>query len=433
MKTRDGFCPNCFETKYGNGECQKCGYREDNDKYSSIAIKPGTILKNRYIMGRILGKGGFGITYKAYDIEQGKICAIKEYAPSDGENQDSMVDKGSRKYNWGLQKFIEEANILQRLKGLPEVVDIYECFQENNRVYFSMEFLDGVNLNRVIHNTASRTDVRWVTSIIYQVALAIGKIHKNEKKYHGDISPENIFITKEGKVKIIDFGSVGDFKGESTEKEESVLLKLKFSPPELYSSRMPRGSYTDVYALAATYYYALSGQAVPTAAERMKGMKYTALKQMGIGIPDRVSDLADRSMELDYRNRTQTMEEFAGGIRDILKIPSRPVPYIEMDVGKMKGRRWQIPLDQQVSVGRSEKDNLVAIPDNHEISRVHCLITYCSRKNLFIIRDVSRNGTLVSGRLLENQKDYEIQPFTTVLLVTGECRIKLGVMSGESD
>jgi len=326
-------CPNCFEAGYQNGVCRRCGYQARYDNKRSVKSLPaGILLNQRYFVGKVLGEGGFGVTYKAYDLEEGVICAVKEYAPnglcrrsSDKKSLEVASAESEPAYMAGLRRFQDEARILSRLEQIPSVVDITDTFQENRTAYFVMEFLDGADLRQIVKAAKQRLPVEQVTNIILQVAVSMDVIHVKTKIIHRDISPENIYITRSGKVKLIDFGSAKQTE-TGMEKGLTVVLKPKFAPPEQFSQEMLQGSFTDVYALAGTYYYALTGVYIPPAPERLSGKNYVPLKQMNLGVPESVSDAVDRALCLNVNQRTRTMQEFISGIAPASGTRPRQVP-----------------------------------------------------------------------------------------------------------
>lgn len=438
MKYEGNICPNCFDTEYDSGECLKCGFRETYNQRTSRALPGGTILNRRYIIGKVLGEGGFGITYKACDLNVGGLCAIKEYAPTatclrreDGITMEPVAGKTSYSYELGLDRFMEEAQILGKLGEITTVVEIMDCFRENETAYVVMEYLDGANLGQILRVSNNRLPLEEITGIIVQVGSAMDIVHKEAHIFHCDISPDNIYVTKEKKIKIIDFGSARE--NERQEKDcGSVTLKLGFAPPEQYSSRMPLGPYTDVYALAATYYFALTGTHLPAAPGRLKKETYVPLKQANPSICEAISDAVDRALVLDYQSRTQTMKEFVEGItcckplKPVPKVITRVLPYLEVVAGVMKGTRWNLPSNQELKVGRSRKANHIAITGHGEISNVHCHIYFDEEKYVFYVKDVSRNGTFINGGRLEAGRLYTIKPSSVLALATADCVIRLG-------
>lgn len=443
MKYEGKICPNCFDTGYDSGECLKCGFREAYNQRSQRALPGGTILNGRYIVGKVLGEGGFGITYKACDIHKGGICAIKEYAPTatcrrreDGVTIEPVEGETSYSYELGLNRFLEEAQILHKLGEITTVVQIMDCFKENKTAYFAMEYLDGANLGQILRVSKNRLPLEEITGIIAQVGSAMDTVHREAHIFHCDISPDNIYITREKQIKLIDFGSARENERQGADNG-SVTLKLGFAPPEQYSSKMPHGPYTDVYALAATYYFALTGTHLPAAPSRLKKESYVPLKQTSLGVPEYISDAVDLALKLDYQSRTQTMREFVEGItgskplrpvrRPERKSRVRVLPYLEVASGAMKGARWNLPSNQELKVGRSRKENHIAITGHREISNVHCHVYFDEGKGVFYVKDVSRNGTFIKGGRMEIGRLYTVKPSTALALATTDCVIRLGV------
>ena len=281
-----GMCPNCFAFHFVDGRCPDCGYANTAGSGSYQTLPPGTLLGNRYMVGRVLGIGGFGITYKAFDTLYKRICAIKEFAPSGlayrqwgGLTMQVHNSSNLSYYQHGMQRFMEEAQTLKRLENVASVVQVWECFQENNTAYFVMEFLDGTDLKHVIKAMGASINSRDITDIIIKIGGAIDIIHRTTNILHRDISPDNIYIVKNGGVKLLDFGSARQ-KTMDERQEFTVEFKKGFAPFEQYSRNGKQGPYTDVYALAITYYYSLTGVMIPDAMSRLDGRAYVPLFQM---------------------------------------------------------------------------------------------------------------------------------------------------------
>lgn len=480
-------CPNCFTHHYNHGQCQRCGYQMSSDSHRNDRIlQAGTLLRHRYCVGKVLGEGGFGITYKAYDTKRNRICAVKEYAPNgqcrraaDKRSLEIASSNFNKPYAAGLKRFMEESQILMKLDNIPSVVNILESFQENATAYFVMEYLDGADLGQIVRTAENRLPVGEVTNIILQVALSMDVIHTKTKIIHRDISPDNIYITKDKKVKLIDFGSAKVVTGD--QEGFSVLVRLRLSPPEQYASNMAQGSYTDVYSLAATYYYALTKTNLPPAPDRLNGQNYVPLKQLGLGIADRVSDAVDRALCLDVRMRTQTMQAFiqgiipagsepGGGLQTFggrregqkprpsgrFKLDAPPhaagavapaaqgaeknaagsdtagqaktdTPYICVLSGPLAGKSWLLPPDRRIKVGRAATGVDVRLEQPNDISRIHCEITYLPVKKLFTIRDLSTYGVFYNGQRLEKGREYHFSPPVRFVLASRNCMIEVGV------
>lgn len=410
-------------------------------------LPEGTLLGNRYIVKSVLGIGGFGVTYKAFDTLKQKVCAIKEFSPSGlayrspGEKQMRIYSNAaSSYYQHGMMRFLEEAQMLQRLKNISAVVQVEECFQENCTAYFAMEYLDGTNLKKVIMaagNVISSDDIIWM---IAEVGTAMGIIHRTARILHRDISPENIYLLKDGRVKLLDFGSARQ-QTMDERQEFSVEFKHGFAPPEQYSRTGKQGFYTDVYALASTCYYALTGLRVPDAMERLGEKNYKCLKELRPDIDPRISDALDRALMLDYRQRTQTMEAFVEGIRPGWNWESKECgiyskqeavkkgqPYLEIMEGANAGVRWKLPVNTEIKIGRSPRQSNIILDGNYLVSKVHCSLVYEEETGDFLLKDLSRNGVFVKGARLEPGKEYRYSQSVEISLAVECCRIKVEVV-----
>ncbi len=471
------FCPNCFAPGFVNGCCAKCGYQTRFEgKVYQRALPPGTVLQQRYYLGRTLGEGGFGITYKAFDYAKQSICCVKEYAPNEicrrsehGRMLEVLSEQVELPYQAGLKRFFDETRILSRLENIPSVVDITDVFQENNTAYFVMEYLDGANLQQIVRATKGRLPVQKATDIVLQVAVSMDVIHTKTKIIHRDITPENIFITRQDQVKLIDFGSAKQTQ-TGMQSGLSVVLKPRFAPPEQYSTEMIQGSFTDVYSLAGTYYYALTGKYIPTAPDRLAGQDYVSLKEMNVGVTAAISDAVDRALALKANQRTKTMQRFIAEIASGMEvpvvrqrpavqnrsappqrpgIPGRPVtparavparpqtparrpqkialPYVSVVLGPEKGKNWNIPRNETLKLGRSKAEANICVERPNDISRVHCLITWVEQTRRFCIRDLSANGVYYNGQRLKRGMDCFVSPPARFALASASCVIELGV------
>lgn len=317
--------------------------------------------------------------------------------------------------------------MLQSMLGFEGIVDVYDFFEENNTAYYSMEFLDGANLRQIVDAMPNGIPYGEITDIFCSVGLAMNRVHKECGILHRDITPDNIMVTKEGRAKLFDFGNARALV-MGQKQQFSVVLKLKYAPPEQYSKSMPQGPYTDVYGLAASYYHCLTGHFLPAAVDRLAGTNYVRLSQMNIGVPASVSDAVDRALLLDHTKRTQTMEEFVRGIKDVKSGNKMSVtgmrPYIEAISGKMAGIRWDFPADHEFVIGRQKGVCDIVIQGHDDISRKHLCVTFVRDENAYYVRDISSNGTYQNGiRLLKNETVRIVPPVN--LMLSSGCVIRL--------
>ena len=283
----DKRCMGCMENFPGELEvCPHCGYIVDSQVEEAIHIVPGSLLHDRYIVGKVLGYGSFGVTYIAWDGKLERKVAIKEYMPSEfstrmpGQSCLTVFsgDK-SEQFQDGLKKFVDEAKRLAKFNNEPGVVSIFDSFLENDTAYIVMEYLDGETLGdrlkreKVEIKGKNGTEIRSLpipedeaVSLLLPVMNSLITVHK-ESIIHRDIAPDNIFITKEGNVKLIDFGA-SRYATTSHSRSLTTIVKPGYSPKEQYDSRGDQGPHTDVYALAATLYKMITGKTPPEAMGR---------------------------------------------------------------------------------------------------------------------------------------------------------------------
>ena len=266
-------CMGCMET-YGDEYdiCPHCGYVRGTAADEAVHMQPGTLLHERYIIGRVLGFGGFGVTYLGWDGRLEQKVAIKEYLPAEFSTRmpgQTMVtvfegDKGEQ-FRDGLDKFVEEAKRLAKFKNESGIVKIFDSFKENDTAYIVMEYLEGETLTQKLEREQCIPE-KEALELIKPLFPSLKKVHA-EGIIHRDIAPDNIFLTKTGEVKLIDFGA-SRFATTAHSRSLTVIIKPGYSPEEQYRSRGQQGPHTDVYALAAVIYKMMTGTTPPDAMER---------------------------------------------------------------------------------------------------------------------------------------------------------------------
>lgn len=273
MKSIDNLCMGCMSNKEKTERfCWKCGYDSEAVISKSIYIKPGTIINN-YLVGRVLGHGGFGITYIGMNIDSGEVVAIKEYFPTGqttrASQQSVSVFRGKEDfYKKGIKKFKEEAEMLKRFSSFPGIVDTIDFFECNNTAYSVMEYVEGITLKQYVQQKGGSIPFSHVQEILMPIMDALGEMHRYGI-IHRDISPDNIYITVDKRIKLLDFGSARYANNEDN-KSLSIIIKHGYAPKEQYYTKGNQGPWTDVYAVAATAYYALTGQTPQPSLERME-------------------------------------------------------------------------------------------------------------------------------------------------------------------
>jgi serine/threonine protein kinase len=252
-------------------------------------LRPGTILHNRYQVETVLGHGGFGITYKALDLVHQLPVAIKEYLPGrtatrmEGQTWVTVYTGAAREeFLYGLQKFLEEAQSLARFADHPHIVSALGYFEGNGTAYMVMEYVEGMTLKQFLEQQGGRITFEQAKNLILPVMDALEAIHQ-VGLLHRDISPENLYITRDGEVKLLDFGAARVSSGEWS-CSLSVILKTGYAPEEQYRSNGRQGPWTDVYALAATMYRAVTGRTPPDALDRKEADTLIPPSHLGVDL-----------------------------------------------------------------------------------------------------------------------------------------------------
>lgn len=309
-------CYGCMEVKEEEQVCSKCGWEENAEQASPIFLKPGTVLNGKYLLGRVLGHGGFGITYLARDLNLGVRLAIKEYLPQDMATRNLgdtsiMVYSGSTRehFEYGLDKFLEEARTLAKFDDVPEIVTIKDFFKENGTAYIVMSYVEGITLKEFITSRGGKLPLDAVLNIMLPVMKALEQVHSSGI-LHRDISPDNIYITRNFNVKLLDFGAARFAMGEHS-KSMSVLLKPGYAPVEQYRSKGKQGPWTDIYAVAATMYKALTGNTPPESLDRMYEDVLAAPSKCDVDIPSNIEEALLKAMSIREEQRFQTVSEFS--------------------------------------------------------------------------------------------------------------------------
>jgi serine/threonine protein kinase len=398
-------------------------------KRNARALPVEKLLHNRYIVGRVLGIGGFGITYVVYDIEKKERMAMKEYFPTEWamrmSGDCSIVPNSQSKealYHHGQEVFMNEARVLSRLRDIPNVVNVKDFFVENGTAYMVMELLDGYTLGGYLKVRGIKNlPYENANNITRQVGNALVQVHEH-MLLHRDVGPDNIMLTRSGDICLIDFGATRMYALNSP-TSMSVLVKPGFAPIEQYSRAGNQGPWTDVYALAATYYYLVTGKKPPEAPDRIAGVKVTPLTQLVPGLPQNISDAVNHALAEDWRQRPHNVQVFLtemglvdrqnngrmwqpeGGDSEEQDVPGKK-PCVLMQVGNQR-RRYYFMQDNTLVVGRTEKQCNIVIAQDNQVSGQHFKLWYDWRRERFTVENYSANRTYTSQGVLEkNQGTY---------------------------
>ncbi len=311
----DNLCKGCFSEKGNQEECPYCNYNDNSDRDSSIFLTSGTLLTDKYIIGNVLGQGGFGITYLAYDLSLRLKLAIKEFFPQ------GMVTRLSNRYEvtaysgnlreqyeFGMERFLNEAQTLARFAEHPNIVTVRDFFKANGTAYMVMQYVKGFTLEEYLKREGGRIPFQKALNIMMPIMDALREVH-GEGYMHRDISPDNVFIDTKGRVILIDFGAARQDMREKS-KSLSVILKPGYAPEEQYRSKGRQGPWTDVYAVAATIYRAITGEIPPESMDRMVDDCVELPSVKGINIDDKQEKVLMKAMSVMGANRYQDIEGF---------------------------------------------------------------------------------------------------------------------------
>lgn len=235
MKNIDGLCISCFENVGQDTICPHCGFNKDTYEPPAHHLPPGTILAGKYLLGKKIGEGGFGITYIGYDLNLEIKVAIKEYFPSgsvtriaSSSNTVTVYDgEYFQMFMHGRDKFIEEARTLAKFDNFDGIVSVKDFFTENGTAYIVMEYLQGQSLGDFLKSNGV-INYKVALDMIKPILTALKSLHACGL-IHRDISPDNIMITQSGSIKLIDFGAAREISLDA-QKSLSVQLRPGYAP-----------------------------------------------------------------------------------------------------------------------------------------------------------------------------------------------------------
>lgn len=302
----------------------------ENNTQGFKELPTGTILCNgKYTIEKKIGEGGFGITYKAVQSGLGRMVCIKEYFPAGKCVRNTQAKTlqlqgfSEAQFEKYRQAFVKEAKTLASLKH-PNIVEVIDVFDENNTSYMVMSFIEGETLQSIV-DKQEKLSYPEAVNYMAQITSAAGYIHE-KNILHRDIKPDNVMITADYKAILIDFGSAREFVHDKTQVHTSMLTH-GYAPTEQYTANSRKGAYTDIYAIGATLYFTLTGQAPLEAAARMTE-KMPEPIELNPELPDEANRTILKAMQIKAENRHQNVQEFMDDLRNI-----KPSELIDETIG----------------------------------------------------------------------------------------------------
>ena len=278
-------------------------------------LRKGTRLIGRYTIEGVLGQGGFGITYLGMDELHKKKVAIKEFFPQgivtrniEYEDTVTVTLVGEKEnYDKGKERFLKEAQTMAMFSKDKGIVKALDFFEINNTAYIVMEYLEGVTLKQYLREN-ERIDAEDLVELLVPLIEALDEIH-SQGLIHRDISPDNIMVLPDGRIKLMDFGEARDYT-EFGEKSLSIVLKPGYAPPEQYQTHGVQGPWTDIYALCATMYKCITGENPPDAIDRLVDDHLKKISAFGIPVLPQIEEAIIKGMSVSAQDRYQNVGDF---------------------------------------------------------------------------------------------------------------------------
>lgn len=316
-RNKNTICPNCFNTLKWSGFCPYCNTHQSQIKNPANALGVKTVVNNRYLIGRVLGAGGFGITYMGWDLVKLRKVTVKEFYPRGytkrlmlPANHVSPKSGFEPNFRHWLSAFIKEAQLLARIKNLHGVIKMKDFFLLNNTAYIVADYMDGYSLREYINMRGGKLNMRHTLNILRPVFDSLQVLH-SYGIIHKDISAENILVVEDRYVKLIDFGAAALYRDNIA--KPYIVLKNGYSPIELYNPNKfgMQGPEVDVYQLGATVFNAITGHSPPDAQQRFNRDTLRRPSSYGARVLPIVENAIIKALAVLPSRRYQTIKEFS--------------------------------------------------------------------------------------------------------------------------
>jgi serine/threonine protein kinase len=311
--------------------CPTCGFDEHQPPELPFQLPIRTVLNEQYLIGRALGAGGFAITYLGWDIRLARRVAIKEYMPSalasrTADSTQVVPHSGPSRddFNYGLERFLDEARMVAQFQENPGIIAVTNFFPANGTAYLVMEYLEGTTLKDYLKERGGRIPFEEALEIMTPVMDALRELHR-VNLLHRDISPDNIYVTISGQIKLLDFGAARQALRDRSQRL-SVILKVGYAPEEQYRSTGNQGPWTDVYAVGATLYHLITGTIPPPSIDRLAEDTIQLPSALGSDIPPAAEQALMTALAVRANKRYPTVQDFQAAIGIPHVAPPQPPP-----------------------------------------------------------------------------------------------------------
>ena len=381
-------------------------------------LRKGTRLIGRYTIEGVLGQGGFGITYLGMDELHKKKVAIKEFFPQgivtrniEYEDTVTVTLVGEKEnYDKGKERFLKEAQTMAMFSKDKGIVKALDFFEINNTAYIVMEYLEGVTLKQYLREN-QRIAPEDLIELLVPLIESLDEIH-SQGMIHRDISPDNIMVLPDGRIKLMDFGAARDYT-EFGEKSLSIVLKPGYAPPEQYQTHGVQGPWTDIYALCATMYKCITGENPPDAIERVMDDHLKKISAFGIPVLPQIEEAIIKGMSVAANDRYQNVGDFCEDLYGGYEENSVPEAeesqsQVEPETAEQSVEAKADILQEEVPQGKYSTTEAVLESDNlifEELSENAGLTSEENEAGNGIESETNNSGNKVPEQILEKEKN----------------------------
>ena len=380
-------------------------------------LRKGTRLIGRYTIEGVLGQGGFGITYLGIDELHEKKVAIKEFFPQgivtrNTEYEDTVTVtyvEEKADYEKGKERFLKEARTMAKFSKNEGIVKVLDFFEINNTAYIVMEYLEGITLKQYLREN-QRIAPEDLIELLVPLIESLDEIH-SQGMIHRDISPDNIMVLPDGRIKLMDFGAARDYT-EFGEKSLSIVLKPGYAPPEQYQTHGVQGPWTDIYALCATMYKCITGENPPDAIERVMDDHLKKISAFGIPVLPQIEEAIIKGMSVAANDRYQNVGDFCEDLYGGYEENSEPEAeesqsQVETESAEQSVEAKADILQEEVPQGKYSTTEAVLESDNlifEELSENTGLTSEENEAGNGIESETNNSGNKVPEQILEKKK-----------------------------